>query len=134
MTTDEEYSRHQRSNRAAEIARSEGFDCFDFTREIEEIGLDYNTDFFDKHHLLASGQQKLSDYIGKTIKEKYAITPKRQSEKNKSEWEDSADMIKRFYKCYDDYIKTHAAEPLEEVDHDLSDTVRTIKELESVTP
>lgn len=134
LTTEEEYARHQRSNRAAEIVRSEGFDCVDLTREIEEIGLDYQTDFFDKHHMIATGQRKLSDYIGKMIRDKYNITPQVQTERNAATWEDSAELIEKFYRCYDEYTSSHADKPYEEVDYDLSDTVRTINELEKMTP
>lgn len=133
LGTEKAYKRHQRVNKAAEIIREAGFEFIDFTKKIDEIGLVYQEDFFDTHHMVATGQRKLSNYIGKTVKEKYGIAPKKQSEKNRKEWEDSVDMIGRFYKCYDEYIKAHSDEPHKEVDHDLSENVRTIKELEAVT-
>ena len=68
------------------------------------------------------------------IKEKYGIQPRTQTKKNRAKWEDSAELILKFYKCYDDYTSAHADKPHEEVDHDLSDTLRTITELETVTP
>lgn len=128
------YTRHQRFNQAAEIIRGEGFDVIDFTKEIDKIGLEYYEDFFDTHHMVATGQRKLSSYLGKTIKEKYGIQPRTQTEKNRAKWEDSAELILKFYKCYEDYTSAHADQPHEEVDHDLSDTLRTITELETVTP
>lgn len=128
------YHRHQRFNQAAEIIRAEGFDVIDFTREIDDIGLDYYDDFFDTHHMVATGQRKLSSYLGKTIRDRYGIQPRTQTAKNLAKWEDSADMILRFYKCYEDYTSAHADNPHEEVDHDLSDTLRTITELETVIP
>ena len=134
LTTEEEYARHQRSNRAAEIVRSEGFDCVDLTREMEAIGLDYHTDFFDKHHLIATGQRKLSDYLGKMIRDKYHISPRTQTEANVATWKDSAELIDKYYKCYEENISRNADKRFEEKDYDLSDTVRTMHELDAVMP
>ena len=97
-------------------------------------GLDYQKDFFDTHHMVATGQRKLSDYIGKTLKERYGITARTQSEKNLARWEDSAELIVKFYKYYDDYTSAHADDPYKEVDYDLYDTLRTAQELKMVEP
>jgi hypothetical protein len=68
------------------------------------------------------------------IRDKYNITPQVQTERNAATWEDSAELIEKFYRCYDEYTSSHADKPYEEVDYDLSDTVRTINELEKMTP
>ena len=134
LDTEKAFYRHQRVNRAAEIIQEEGFDFIDFTQEIDAIGLDYQKDFFDTHHMVATGQRKLSDYIGKTLKERYGITARTQSEKNLARWEDSAELIVKFYKYYDDYTSAHADDPYKEVDYDLYDTLRTAQELKKVKP
>ena len=84
--------------------------------------------------MVATGQRKLSDYIGKTLKERYGITARTQSEKNLARWEDSAELIVKFYKYYDDYTSAHADDPYKEVDYDLYDTLRTAQELKMVEP
>ncbi len=132
LDTEKAYYRHQRANRAAEIIQEEGFDYIDFTREIDAIGLEYQEDFFDTHHMVATGQRKLSDYIGKTVRDRYGITPKPQSDENRATWEDSAELIESFYRCYEEYTQAHSDKPHEEVDHDLSDTRRTIEELDAM--
>ena len=49
-------------------------------------------------------------------------------------WEDSAELIVKFYKYYDDYTSAHADDPYKEVDYDLYDTLRTAQELKKVKP
>lgn len=127
MGNEELYKRQQRANRAAEMIKEAGFDYIDLTNEGEAIGLDYENDFYDEHHLLAPGEKKLSHYMADLIMNRYGLQPKEQTEKNKAGWEDSAELIGRFYDEYDRYTKEHADDPYAKAEHLLAENLETMK-------
>ncbi len=120
------YLRHQRVNAAAQIVREAGFDYIDFNLVADEIGLDPAVDFYDPHHMLASGQEKFSKYLGEYIKENYNIEPREQSEKNRLEWDDSVELIDKYYQAYRDIRAEHADAPHDEIDYNLVNERRTM--------
>ena len=67
------------SNRAGEIISQYNYPWIDLERRTAEIGIDYQTDFFDYDHLNVYGQQKLTCYISKLITEDYQIIPRAQT-------------------------------------------------------
>lgn len=99
-----------------------GFEFLDLQKEFDSIGLDVSTDFYNPHHLNAFGQQKLTDYFGDLLINRYRITPRAQSPENQVLWLKSAafadeyftvaaDMIARgddFYLSYDAEVFYHA--------------------------
>lgn len=68
--------RQQQANRAGEIAGENGVNYINF---LEEDLVDYSLDFYDDTHLNTVGAAKVTDYIGKYIKENYDI-PDRSSD------------------------------------------------------
>ena len=68
------------------IAESEGVEFIDYNRHIKEMGLDYATDIGDAAHLNYTGNYKFSDYLGKTLKERYDI-PDRRGDDRYSSWD-----------------------------------------------
>lgn len=67
------------------IAADEGVDFLDFNRKYDEIGLDFNVDISDGSHLSYTGNYKFTDYLGKTLKEKYDI-PDRRGDSRYESW------------------------------------------------
>ena len=121
------YERQQRANRAAEIIQEAGFDYIDLTEASDEMGFDYDNDFYDEHHLRGPGQVKLTRYIAGLVTDKYGLTPKEQTEENRAEWEDSARLMDTYYQVYDDYIREHADDPYAKADHVLGENVKSMK-------
>ena len=95
MGEKEMYERQQRANRAAEMIREAGFDYLDLTGKSDEIGLDLEKDFFDEHHLRASGQKKLTHYFADEIIPAYNIKPIAQGDKAKFILAENAETMKR---------------------------------------
>ena len=50
--------------------------------KIDEIGINPNTDFYDKGHLNDTGTIKVSNYLGKYIVEQYNLTDMRKIKNN----------------------------------------------------
>ncbi len=59
-------------------------DCLyvDFFELFDEVGFDVNTDFSDGGHLNVYGAEKVSDYLGKVLKEHYDLTDMREVKDN----------------------------------------------------
>ena len=129
MGEKEMYERQQRANRAAEMIREAGFDYLDLTGKSDEIGLDLEKDFFDEHHLRASGQKKLTHYFADEIIPAYNIKPIAQSDKNRQRWDDSAELINKYYEFYDEYIKEHADKPHKKAKFILAENAETMKRI-----
>ena len=129
MGEKEMYQRQQRANRAAEIIQEAGFDYIDLTDKSEEIGLDLEKDFFDEHHLRAPGEKKLTHYLSDIVMNQYKLEPKIQSDNNKQRWEDSAELIGKFYQLYDDYIAEHADKPYKKAKFLLAENAETMKRI-----
>ena len=70
----------------------------------DEIGLDYPGDFHDPDHMVASGQKKTSDYIARLIRTTYLDELKQQSDRNKTEWDESAELILKYYNLNQSYL------------------------------
>lgn len=132
LNSEKSRDRHRRVNTAAEIVREAGFDFIDFTKEEDQIGFDYDYDFYDTHHLRAPGQRKFSVYLGQVLMEKYGLSQKKQTENNKKEWADSVSLTEIFYEYFDRYVKEHSDHPYDEAPFVLLNTRRTIDELEKM--
>lgn len=79
-------------NMASDIAAEYGVDFIDCNRYLSEIGIDYSVDAADGDHLNYKGNQKYSQYIGKILKDYYAISDRREDPKYVS-WQRNADYI-----------------------------------------
>lgn len=77
-------------NYLATVAESEGVEFWDFNRQYDEMGLDFTVDISDGSHLSYTGNYKFTDYLGKTIKDKFEV-PDRRGDKKYISWDwDSA--------------------------------------------
>lgn len=123
------YERQQRANRAAELIQEAGFDYIDFTGLGDEIGLDYTKDFYDAHHMLATGQKKFTHYLADILMNDYGLESREQTAENRQQWDESADLIAKYYKVFDEYMRAHADEPYAKAGFLLAENTRTMKEI-----
>ena len=79
-------------NTASDIAAEYKVGFIDCNRLLSEIGINYSTDAGDGGHLNYKGSQKFSQYIGKILKDYYAISDRRKDPKYVS-WQKDADYI-----------------------------------------
>ncbi|MBQ6662036.1 MAG: hypothetical protein IJM69_00670 [Firmicutes bacterium] len=127
---DRSYNQYLRNNRVAEIVQARGFDYIDFSAVQGELGLDKTADWYDGEHLNARGQQKFSAYLGKVLSERYGLGNRDLTEKQRAEWEDSADLIGYYFRYFDQYM---AANPdNQDTGDNLRDGLRTLRAIAAI--
>ncbi len=97
--------RYQKSLYAEEIIREYGFDYIALDNKLDEIGIDYNHDFYNIEHLNLYGQIKMTDYFGQYLTENYNLKKSDLTPSQQKEWKKSAEYYDAFCKSYDDLIK-----------------------------
>lgn len=88
--------RYKRSLTAADLIRSYGFDYIGLDEKYDEIGLDFDSDFYNQEHMNIRGQVKLTEYFGGYLAEHYGIGPSSLSDSQRAEWDESA----RYYEAF----------------------------------
>ena len=92
--------------------------------------LDKTADWYDGEHLNARGQQKFSAYLGKVLSERYGLGNRDLTEKQRAEWEDSADLIGYYFRYFDQYM---AANPdNQDTGDNLRDGLRTLRAIAAI--
>lgn len=110
ITTDKEYQRYQRANRAGRIVTEYGFDFLNLEKVGDEIGLDMENDFYNDEHVNVYGQQKLTAWLGQYLMDHYSLTPCELTEKGKQQWEESVHYTQLFYEYFDQCKKENSGE------------------------
>ncbi|MDO5702165.1 MAG: hypothetical protein Q4G47_02275 [Lachnospiraceae bacterium] len=64
-------------NTCGDIIRDRGYEFVNFNEHIDEIGLDFTTDFSDINHVNYSGAVKYTDYLTDYIKDRFELTDHR---------------------------------------------------------
>lgn len=90
-------SAQQVFNTAGDVAADYKIPFINCNLYLDEIGIDYSVDAADGSHLNYRGNQKISAYIGKYIKDHYDITDRRGN-KNYDSWKRNADYIRQTIK------------------------------------
>lgn len=72
--------------RAAEIASEYGIPFINYNMQVDEIGLDYGTDFADIGHMSYLGNRKFTEYFGRYLAAHYDL-PDRRGEEEWISWE-----------------------------------------------
>jgi len=76
----------------SDYADESGLDYINFIPLCEEIGIDWFQDTYDEGiHLNVSGAEKLTDYFGKMLSEKYAVPDRRGESELSSAWQTRVD-------------------------------------------
>ena len=65
-----------------------GYDYLDLNLYIEDMELDYSTDFYNKRHTNISGAKKVTSYLAKYIKDNYDLSAE-LNEEQKQSWTDA---------------------------------------------
>ena len=78
-------------NYVEEICNEMGVTYIDFNKMYDELGLDFTKDMAEIVHLNFSGNKKLTDYLGKYVKENYELVDHRGDSKYSS-WDIDAEI------------------------------------------
>lgn len=90
------YLDFQKTNRAGQIIEEYGFDYLDLEHEHDRIGIDPNHDFYNDGHMNIYGQLKMTDYFSRLLVDRYGITPRPQSARQREQW----DLSVEYYAAY----------------------------------
>lgn len=84
----------KRHNAVSDCAEEKGIPYLDLNKKTAELGINWKTDSLDKgDHLNLSGACKVTEYLGKYLKENYNLPDKREDDAYKS-WNDLAEKYK----------------------------------------
>lgn len=79
----------------SEYAEENGLTYYNFIPLVEEMGIDFSTDTYDKGvHLNVYGAEKLTEYFGAVLAEKHGLSEPLHSEDTAAEW---SVRLKRYY-------------------------------------
>ena len=81
-------------NTLEEIASEYGIPFWNASRDFDKIGLDTESDFYDRSHMNLKGAEKYTDYLLAMIKDQYGLTDHRGEEKYE-EWDKALKKYKR---------------------------------------
>lgn len=87
-------------NRAMDMARKAGFRVYDFDVQTEAIGLDPYHDYFDYDHLNLFGQQKMTRFLIKRLKQDFNLENE-QDQKDKQRWEKEYDSYMKLFSWFE---------------------------------
>jgi len=80
----------QKYNYMERVIKEYGFDYLNVNDFSDEIGYDYNKDFFNMNHVNIFGAEKYTSFLGNYLQEKYSLPDKRNEQKYQ-EWNDLYD-------------------------------------------
>lgn len=124
------YLHYQRYNTAIEIVQARGYEYMDMSNIDDEIGLDPKTDWEDGEHLSGRGQRKFTHWLANYLVEKYDLEPTALTEKQKKEWDLSAEYIDAYYVLVEKYLDENKKLNYDDISRfSLSENYRTIREL-----
>lgn len=98
----------QKDNYIKRIVEEAGFQFLDCNYYAEEMGLDYNVDFYNPKHTNAIGAAKFTTYLGEYIKEHYDIKTD-HSEEVAASWDKAAEREEEQYEAAAEKILKKAA-------------------------
>lgn len=86
------------TNALCEYVEDAGYDCVNFNTDemIDELGLDFSTDFYNRNHTNYLGSEKYTKWLANYIMEHYGLSDRRGDSTYQS-WEDG-------YEQYENYV------------------------------
>lgn len=87
----------KKANRMKRIVEEFGYRFLDCNRCVDEIGIDFSMDYFDKHHTNSIGADKFTKYLGDYIMENYDIDTDHSPEVA-ADWDRAAEENRANYK------------------------------------
>ena len=125
-TSDNEiYEEFQRVNRVGRIITEQGFPFLNLERIVADIGLDQNTDYYDRTHFNVDGQMKITEYFARYLVQECGVSPRPQPEEIQKEWNTSAE----YYRLFCDYVRRQAAEGCNDL---IGESAQLIAELDNM--
>ena len=123
---DEVYRDFKRTNTIGKIIGEYGFPFLNMETLSDEIGIDPERDYYNRTHLNLYGQQKLTEYLARYIREELGLVPREQDAEQTRAWEESSD----YYTRYCRYIEETPtdSEALFSETYDLMRELRKMKE------
>ena len=98
MASDKEYLSYQRANRTGEIVAEYGYDFINFEQAYDEIGLDFDADFYNDGHMNVNGQEKFTRYFGRILQEDYDIQASDLTDVLRRQWDECAEYTDLYYR------------------------------------
>ena len=80
-------------------SRGVGYLNYNTYEQIQRIGLNLGTDYYNAGHLNVYGSIKFSRVLAQDLKENYKLVDHRGDERYKSEWEEVADFFNEIYQA-----------------------------------
>ena len=84
-------------NSCVDFVESYGYDVLDMRYDVEKIGIDYKTDFYNPKHTNVRGSIKITEYISKHLIKTFGFEDKRGQEEYKV-WDEA------YEKYYNEYL------------------------------
>lgn len=88
-----------RQNAVKDMVEKEGYTVFDMQNKIEEIGLDFKTDYYNRGHCNIHGAIKITSYMSKYLIKEFDLKDKRGDKKYEA-WDIA------FKKYYDEQLES----------------------------
>lgn len=92
-------------NEAIDLATKEGFRVYDFDKEIDQMKLDPNKDYYNAGHLNMDGQVKATKYIAHRINQDYQLSKGKHSENIEIRWNEEYEAYKKIFAYYQENMK-----------------------------
>lgn len=99
-------------NEASAIAAENGFKVYDFDKEIDQMNLDPNKDYYNSGHLNMDGQIKATKYIARRINQDYQLSKQEHEEEIKELWDAEYEAYKKVFAHYQENMKNGIREEI----------------------
>lgn len=88
-----------KQNTIAEMLESRGMNFLDLRKHADEIGIDYEVDYYNERHTNLHGSIKVTDYLSRYLIENYGFEDKR-GQKSYENWQTASDKYFKLVKPY----------------------------------
>ena len=90
MRYTKDFEANERMNSVLELAESKGCATLDLEKKFYELGLDEDTDYYNRSHPNVRGQKKITEYLGSYIQDEIGIGPSELDDSLSEDWDKAA--------------------------------------------
>ena len=90
MRYTKDFEANERMNSVLELAESKGCATLDLEKKFYELGLDEDTDYYNRSHPNVRGQKKITEYLGSYIQDEMGIGPSELDDSLSADWDKAA--------------------------------------------
>lgn len=124
IVDEESYKRYLRANEVGKIVSEYGYDYVNCEQLIDNIGLDYEKDFYDNEHMSIYGAEKLTRFWGNMLTQEYGVVPSNLTQTSETSWKEAVE--------YTDLLFSFAEDSIEDGEgYWLSETVEVLSMLDN---